>query len=188
MYKFYVSVFVASQMDSTKNKDAEFAYGSGQINPTKAINPGLVYEALAEDYITMLCSLGYDTKKLRLISGDNSSCPKDSKNALPKDLNYPSMAALVSPLKPYDVTFYRTLTNVGFANSTYKANFFFTNLCSMKIKVDPQMLSFNSLYEKKSFVVSVAGADLPVKSMVSASLVWSYDSFSLRSPIIVHTN
>ncbi|XP_059429286.1 subtilisin-like protease SBT4.3 [Corylus avellana] len=61
----------ASQMDSTQNKDAEFAYGSGQINPTKAINPGLVYEALAEDYIKMLCSVGYDTNKLRLISGDN---------------------------------------------------------------------------------------------------------------------
>ncbi|KAK7826148.1 subtilisin-like protease sbt4.3 [Quercus suber] len=48
----------ASPMNATKILAAEFAYGSGQINPTKAVDPGLVYDASKEDYINLLCSLG----------------------------------------------------------------------------------------------------------------------------------
>ena len=64
-------------MNSCKNTQGEFAYGSGHINPVKAINPGLVYEAFKQDYINMLCRMGYDVDKLRTISGDNSTLSRD---------------------------------------------------------------------------------------------------------------
>ncbi|KAF6161087.1 hypothetical protein GIB67_007728 [Kingdonia uniflora] len=41
-------------MNATKNPDGEFAYGAGQINPVKAINPGLIYDAYEDDYVKML--------------------------------------------------------------------------------------------------------------------------------------
>ncbi|KAJ6311826.1 hypothetical protein OIU77_013555 [Salix suchowensis] len=45
----------ASSMSGGLDNDAEFAYGAGHINPVRAINPGLVYDAGPNDYIKFLC-------------------------------------------------------------------------------------------------------------------------------------
>ena len=42
-------------MNANKNLEAEFAYGSGLINPTKAICLGLVYDASKKDNIKIRC-------------------------------------------------------------------------------------------------------------------------------------
>ncbi|KAL0385714.1 UNVERIFIED_CONTAM: Subtilisin-like protease SBT4.3 [Sesamum radiatum] len=55
----------AWRMDPTKDSLAEFSYGTGHIDPVKAVDPGLVYETFTEDYINLLCSLGYNTATLR---------------------------------------------------------------------------------------------------------------------------
>ncbi|RVW56650.1 Subtilisin-like protease SBT4.5 [Vitis vinifera] len=89
-------------LNPTTNPDGVLAYGSGHVDPIKATDTGLVYEALKDDYITMLCSMGYGEHKLRLISRDNSTCPKNSKG-FPKDLNYPSMTVKVVPKEPFKV-------------------------------------------------------------------------------------
>ena len=169
-------------MDPSTNSDSEFAYGSGHINPLKAINPGLVYETLKPDYIKMLCSRGLSDEVLRSISGDNSTCPKSSEKESPKDLNYPSMSAEVKQDTPFKITFNRTVTNVGFPNSVYKANV--SQLQNVSIKVEPAVLSFKSLNEKKSFVITVSGS--AGKPFLSSSLVWSDGKHSVRSPIVVY--
>ncbi|KAI9195943.1 hypothetical protein LWI28_019614 [Acer negundo] len=61
-------------MNSTSNPDGEFGFGTGHIDPVKAISPGLVYEAFEDDYVKFLCSIGYTTTELRSITGDDSSC------------------------------------------------------------------------------------------------------------------
>ncbi|KAL4384596.1 hypothetical protein GQ457_15G029800 [Hibiscus cannabinus] len=104
---------------SSKNSDAELAYGSGHVNPVKAINPGLVYDNAEGDNIRFLCSIGYSEDKIRKISGTNSSCPKTS--TLPRNFNYPTLAALVKAGDSFTVNFQRTVTNVGLATSTYNA-------------------------------------------------------------------
>ncbi|KAK9998734.1 hypothetical protein SO802_018337 [Lithocarpus litseifolius] len=165
----------------------EFAYESGLINPTKAIRPRLVYDASKEDYIKILCGLGYDERKLRHILGANSPCPKVSKKVLPRDLNYSSLTAMVSPSKSFNVSFHRIVRNVGFANSTYNDTAF-TN-SEVKAVVEPEVLFFKSLHEKKSFVVSITEGQrvLPTNfSMASSSLVWSDGSHSVRSLVIVY--
>ncbi|XWS16342.1 hypothetical protein CRYUN_Cryun34aG0077200 [Craigia yunnanensis] len=98
-------MIIAWAMDQSKNQDGEFAYGSGHINPIKAIDPGLVYEAFKEDYIKLMCSIGYAPDSIRAISGDNSSCSESSQNLPSKDLNYPSMTALVPLEKSCTVNF-----------------------------------------------------------------------------------
>ncbi|KAF8380351.1 hypothetical protein HHK36_027836 [Tetracentron sinense] len=62
-------------MDSRKHEDAEFAYGSGHINPLKAVTPGLVFDASEADYIDFLCKQGYNTSTLRLVTGDIAFVP-----------------------------------------------------------------------------------------------------------------
>ncbi|XP_071705464.1 uncharacterized protein [Rutidosis leptorrhynchoides] len=37
--------------------EAEFSFGSGQIDPTKATDPGLVYEISVEDYLQIWCNI-----------------------------------------------------------------------------------------------------------------------------------
>ncbi|CAI0540248.1 unnamed protein product [Linum tenue] len=78
----------------------EFAYGSGQLNPMKAINPGLVYETSAQDDVNLLCNLGYDTDRLRTVTGDkNSSCLARADPSAIKDFNYPSITSVVSAFR-----------------------------------------------------------------------------------------
>ncbi|KAJ6691840.1 PROPROTEIN CONVERTASE SUBTILISIN/KEXIN [Salix purpurea] len=96
-----------------------------------------------------------------------SSCSKAARNTLPRDLNYPSMAAKVAVEESFTIKFHRTVTNVGNANSTYKAKIF--SHSSLKIKVVPEILSFKSWKEKKSFDVTISGRDLTSNSVLSAS-------------------
>ncbi|CAK9137089.1 unnamed protein product [Ilex paraguariensis] len=173
----------AWRMNATKNPDAEFAYGAGHIDPVKASKPGLVYESMKEDYVKMLCNMKYDESKLRKIYGDNTICPKGTKGA-PKDLNYPSMAVRVAGATPFTVQFPRTVTNVGLANSTYKATIIKNS--HLRVIVKPSIISFKSLNEKKSFVVFVNGK--VSDSLESAALVWSDGTHSVRSPIVVFTD
>ncbi|XP_023644696.1 subtilisin-like protease SBT4.3 [Capsella rubella] len=173
----------ATPMNLKKNPEKELAYGSGQINPTKASNPGLVYETETEDYLKMLCAEGFDSRSLTKIAGQNVTC---SERTEVKDLNYPTMTTFVSALDPFNITFRRTVTNVGFPNSTYKASVIPLPQ-EIQINIKPEILSFDFLKEKKSFVVTISGEKLKDGSIVSLSLVWSDGSHRVRSPIVVYS-
>ncbi|CAH2033554.1 unnamed protein product [Thlaspi arvense] len=170
-------------MNGSRNIGEEFAYGSGHVNPIKAADPGLVYETSKEDYLNMLCSLKYTSQALGTISGGNFTCSKESKLTV-RDLNYPSMAAKVSSSS--DITFSRTVTNVGKAGSTYKAQL--SSDPRLSIRVDPNTLSFNSLGEKKSFIVTISRNGLSsISGIAAGSLVWSDGSYSVRSPVVIYS-
>ncbi|CAG7872979.1 unnamed protein product [Brassica rapa] len=172
-------------MNASKNAEAEFAYGSGHVNPTAAVNPGLVYEISKEDYLNMLCSLDYSADGISILAGGDFTCSEESKVTV-RDLNYPSMTAKVSASSSSDITFSRTVTNVGKDGSTYKAKL--SGDPKLNINVDPETLSFESSGDKKSFTVTVSGNSLAgISGIVSASLVWSDGSHNVRSPIVVYT-
>ncbi|XP_026383186.1 subtilisin-like protease SBT4.13 [Papaver somniferum] len=174
----------AFAMKNTKTSDAEFAYGSGQIDPVKALNPGLVYDAHADDYVQFLCGMGYDSFTIKLIT--NSTCPgKGATTVQPRNLNYPSFGSQVEVGKKINLKFTRTMTNVGTPNSTYKAKI--TSDDRIAVSVEPKALHFKSLNEKKSFVVSVVGDGLGSGEMARVSLVWSDEVHIVRSPIVVYS-
>ncbi|XP_019095874.1 PREDICTED: subtilisin-like protease SBT4.3 [Camelina sativa] len=170
-------------MNLKKNPDQEFAYGSGQINPTKASDPGLVYEVETEDYLKMLCAEGFDSRSLTKISRRNITCLERTEV---KDLNYPTMTTFVPPLDPFNVTFRRIVTNVGLPNSTYNASVVPLRQ-EIRINIEPETLSFGFLKEKKSFIVTISGEKLKDGSLVSSSLEWSDGSHSVRSPIVAYS-
>ncbi|KAB2063926.1 hypothetical protein ES319_A10G252100v1 [Gossypium barbadense] len=170
-------------MSPKTNTDLEFAYGSGLINPSSAIDPGLVYDTGEIDYIKYLCGQGYSSKQLRLVTGDNRTGCTKATNGSALDLNYPTFALVVS-LSGDDTyfsrDFHRTVTNVGSPVSTYNA--IINAPKELDIKVKPNVLSFKSIGEKKSFVVTVAvKVGLPT---VSGTLVWDDGVHKVRSPVV----
>ncbi|XP_059457644.1 cucumisin-like isoform X3 [Corylus avellana] len=171
----------AVPMSAKKNSDAEYAYGAGNINPLKAINPGLIYDIGALDYIKFLCGEGYNTKLLHLVTGDNSSCSRTTEGIV-FDLNYPTFSILLSSSKSFSQVYHRTVTNVGSPTSTYKA-IVVSSQVGLRIKVNPSVLAFKSLGQKLSFALTIEGTTN--KDIVSSSLVWDDGTFQVRSPIVV---
>ncbi|KAH0465902.1 hypothetical protein IEQ34_006005 [Dendrobium chrysotoxum] len=176
-------ITTAYVMSSTKNVEAELAYGAGHINPLAALSPGLIYDAQEIDYIKILCGEGYITTILRLITGDQSSCAS-ANNGTVLDLNYPTFALQTQHGESFSTSFRRTVTNVGVSNSTYYAA---VNAPSnLKINVEPNVLSFEALLEKKSFSVKLEGD--AYKTIISGVLIWSDGIHNVRSPIVVYTS
>ncbi|KAM5551579.1 hypothetical protein ABKV19_026428 [Rosa sericea] len=176
-------ITTAKSMSAKTSPDAEFAYGAGLINPSRAPYPGLVYDLDEQDYIDFLCSQGYSGKLLQAITGNKTNCSSKSNNGTANDLNYPSFALSIKDPKFVNGVFHRTVTNVGSSNSTYRVKV--VAPLGLKINVNPSVLSFTSLGQKKSFVVTIKG---PIKksNLVSASLVWDDGVFQVRSPIVVY--
>lgn len=179
----YIFFWAAYPLTNEINTDAEFAYGSGHIDPIRAINPGLVYDAGEIDYVEFLCGQGYSTKSLRLVTGDKSSCSKVQKIRA-SDLNYPSFALSTSSRKTITRVFHRTVTNVGSPDSTYKATMKAPK--GLKFKVKPSTLSFESIGQQKSFVLKVRAKVEENRHMISGALVWDDGERQVRSPIVVY--
>lgn len=178
--------FAATVIDSSRHEDLEFAYGSGQINPAHAINPGLVYDANDTDYINFLCKQGYNTATVRLITGDNSSVCTSTLIGRAWDLNYPSFSLAVEDGMSINGVFTRTVTNVGSANSTYTVLRY--SPPSFSITVEPQVLSFSSLGEKKSYTVQITGGTISQQKIMSGAIIWTdnYRQYVVRSPVAVY--
>ncbi|KAI3756476.1 hypothetical protein L1987_56297 [Smallanthus sonchifolius] len=100
--------------DETELRADVFAIGSGHVNPTKANDPGLVFDIEPDDYIPYLCGLGYTSQQVGIIVTRKVSC---AKTILEGQLNYPSFAMTLK--RGENKTYSRTVTNVGEANSTY---------------------------------------------------------------------
>jgi hypothetical protein len=170
-------------MSAETNPEAEFGYGSGHINPVKAINPGLIYDAGEEDYVRFLCGQGYSNKQLRLVKGDDSSCSEVTKEAV-WNLNYPSLGLSVRSGHSITRVFHRIVTNVGSPESSYKAIVKAPN--GLKIKVTPKALRFKYVGQIKSFVVAVK-AKLG-ETAISGALIWDDGEHQVRSPVVAHVS
>ncbi|GJV37151.1 subtilisin-like protease SBT1.2 [Tanacetum coccineum] len=68
-----------------------FAIGSGHVNPSKANDPGLVFDIQQDDYIPYLCGLGHTPKQVQMIvkKGDVEGIHlmKKGRRAEAKDMN-----------------------------------------------------------------------------------------------------
>ncbi|KAL6991320.1 hypothetical protein U1Q18_009437 [Sarracenia purpurea var. burkii] len=130
--------------DASDNPTNPFQLGSDHLRPTKAVDPGLVYDASYADYLLFLCSTGVPNLD------PSFKCLNVSMEA--RNLNYPSLA--ISDLNG-TITVKRTVTNVGDGNSK---SVYFAQVrppSEFSIKVSPHVLSFTRIGEKKSFTITV---------------------------------
>lgn len=167
-----------------------YDYGAGHVHPTGALDPGLVFEAGEDDYLSFLCNYGYNASKIKLITSSlpaGFSCAANaSSKDLISDLNYPSIA--VSGLGGKaggSRTVTRAVTNVGAQEeATYTVAV--SAPAGLDVKVTPSKLEFTRSVKKLTFQVSFSGrSDAAAKGGLSGSITWSDGKHTVRSPFVV---
>ncbi|XP_038721936.1 subtilisin-like protease SBT5.6 [Tripterygium wilfordii] len=145
-----------------------FAYGSGHLRPEKAADPGLVYDISYTDYLIYLCSGGLkNINKIKKFDV-NFDCPD---TLIPLyNLNYPQLAL---PDISETITVERTVTNVGNPNSVYV--FHVSAPTGFRVTASTEILEFDHLRQKKSFVIEVTPIDT-AGSLLKGD--YSYGSYS----------
>lgn len=175
-------------MSSRVNHDAEFAYGAGQVNPSKALNPGLIYDMDEMTYIQFLCREGYKGPSLAVLVGSKSvNC--SSLIPLPgaDALNYPTMQlSLKNTKKAAVAVFRRRVTNVGRAGSVYNATIVAPS--GVEITVKPTSLTFSPAVQRRSFKVVVKAKAMSYGNILSGSLTWRSSRYVVRSPIVIYSS
>ncbi|KAL0305160.1 UNVERIFIED_CONTAM: Subtilisin-like protease SBT4.14 [Sesamum calycinum] len=176
----------AKQMSSKVDKDAEFAYGSGHLDPTRAVDPGLVYDMNDLSYIQFLCHEGYDGASIGSLVGQGTvNCSKLLPSNGADAINYPTMQlALKSNKEPTAGVFRRRVTNVGPNVSVYNATI--KAPAGVEIAVKPATLSFSKAARSRSFKVVVKAKPMNNVLTLSGSITWKSSRHSVRSPIVIY--
>ncbi|KAI3691582.1 hypothetical protein L6452_31378 [Arctium lappa] len=158
-----------------------FAIGAGHVNPSKANDPGLIFDIQSNDYIPYLCGLGYTSKQVGVIVQKRVTCSKVIPEA---QLNYPSFAVTLAAGD--EKTYTRTVTNVGEANSTYTVTIDSVPT-GLTLGVGPAELKFTELNQKLTYeVYFIRDSKSEVKtSYAEGSMTWSYGKYSVRTPFSI---
>ncbi|XP_002511771.2 subtilisin-like protease SBT4.14 [Ricinus communis] len=176
----------AKPMSARVNSEAEFAYGAGQLNPSRARSPGLVYDMDEMSYIQFLCHEGYTGSSLAVLIGSKSINCSSLLPGLGYDaINYPTMhLSARNDKQPTIGVFRRTVTNVGPSTSFYNATIKAPK--GVEITVVPASLSFSRTLQKRSFKVVVKAKPMSSGQILSGSVAWKSSRHVVRSPIVVY--
>ncbi|CAN0921360.1 Subtilisin-like protease SBT4.14 [Linum grandiflorum] len=168
------SAILTTAQPMRNEEDAEFAYGAGQLNPSRARSPGLVYDMDEMSYVQFLCHEGYKGSSLSVLVGSKSvNCSSMIPGMGYDALNYPTIQMKVKN-KATTASFQRRVTNVADGGPypiVYNATIRSTK--GVEIMVKPMSLSFSRANEEKSFrVVVKAEAIEGYSGIVSGEIVW----------------
>ncbi|PIN26150.1 Tripeptidyl-peptidase II [Handroanthus impetiginosus] len=183
----------ANPLDNTNQpiKDMAFNYraatplgiGSGLVDPNRALDPGLIYDASPQDLVNLVCSMNFTREQTQTIVRLKYNCSNPS-----SDLNYPSFVALFSLAERGMMltrTFQRIVTNVG--NGAAKYTFKLEVPENTTIRIQPQTLVFRKKYEKQRYSLTIRyRADIDVQNR-PGSISWIEENgkYIVRSPIMV---
>ncbi|PNT66317.1 hypothetical protein BRADI_3g10058v3 [Brachypodium distachyon] len=158
------------QAEGVPRKVADpFDFGGGQIDPDRAVDPGLVYDVDPREFNSFFnCTLGF-----------SEGCDSYDLN-----LNLPSIA--VPNLKDH-VTVRRTVINVGPVEATYRVAVAAPS--GVEVYVDPSIISFTrSSSRNATFMVTFTARQRVQGGYTFGSLTWSDGSTHLvRIPVAVRT-
>lgn len=164
-------------VDPEGRKGNVFDYGAGFLDPTRVLDPGLVYNTQPTDYKSFLCSIGYDEKTLRLITKDNSTCDRTFKTATA--LNYPSITI---PNLKGGFSVVRTVTNVGEPKSIYQA--VISSPVGVNVTVVPWRLVFTKYGQKIRFTLHFRVTS-PFEGYSFGFLAWRGTNSRVFTPLVV---
>ncbi|KAK4428951.1 Subtilisin-like protease SBT3 [Sesamum alatum] len=157
--------------------------GAGQVDPNRALDPGLIYDATPQDYVNLVCALNYTREQTKSIIRSSYNCSSPS-----TDLNYPAFVALYDPLQERTTLtqkFQRTVTNMGDGATTYKVKV--KRPKDSVITVSPERLVFQKKNEKKRFSLTIRYKTYDEYVINHGSITWVEENgkHTVRSPIVV---
>jgi hypothetical protein len=153
-----------------------FNAGAGFVNPNAAMNPGLVYDSSAAEWLAFVCGTGQIP---------TANCTAAGVTPInPTDLNAPSIAvSRGTESAPYTVT--RRVTNVGPASS-YTATI--SPVTGYSVVVTPSVLEIGA-GETKSFTVTFTRTGdtttAPFDTYRFGALTWSDGTHNVRIPMAI---
>ncbi|KAF5775046.1 putative cucumisin [Helianthus annuus] len=158
-----------------------FAIGAGHVNPSKASDPGLIFDIQPDDYIPYLCGLGYTSKQVGVIVQKRVTCTEVIPEA---QLNYPSFAVTLGPGEIKNFT--RTVTNVGEANSTYTIKSVALPI-GLDLEVGPAELQFSKVNQNLTYQVMFIRdkTQEPQAPYGEGFMLWTSDKHTVRTPFSV---
>ncbi|RZC85416.1 hypothetical protein C5167_041602 [Papaver somniferum] len=162
-----------------------FQHGSGHVDPNRALNPGLVYDIVPNDYEAFLCSIGYDADQISVfVSGKKTVDCKSIGLSSPGDLNYPSFSAVFKSGSD-TVKYKRVVKNVGSsANAVYKLKIR-SRTPFVKISVSPTKLVFSKDTTSLSYEITFESrlTDMDTAKEAFGSIEWYDGVHVVKSPI-----
>ncbi|KAL3522601.1 hypothetical protein ACH5RR_015435, partial [Cinchona calisaya] len=156
--------------DENGNVATPFRYGAGHFQPSKAIDPGLVYDANFTDYLLFLCNSGIDNVY-------KFKCPNEFPS--PSNLNYPSVA--VSRFQDSTIV-ERTVKNVGDVPSVYYVSI--KPPVGYSVEIFPTTLVFRNVGQARSFRITITKTSRQTDAFVFGWYQWSDGTHVARSPIV----
>nr|XP_017234564.1 PREDICTED: subtilisin-like protease SBT1.2 [Daucus carota subsp. sativus] len=157
-----------------------FAIGAGHVNPSKANNPGLVYDIHPDEYIPYLCGLGYTNDQVGVITQRPINCTNET--SIPEaQLNYPSFSITLASINQ---TYTRTMTNVGEPNSSYYIEIIPPK--GVLVTVNPTSLDFTEANQQLTYRVTFGRSTETIYTQYAQGfLKWTSTHHTVRSPISV---
>ncbi|GER44192.1 subtilase [Striga asiatica] len=169
-------------LDENLNPADILAVGAGHVNPSRAIDPGLVYDIEMEDYNAYICGLGYTKEQVEIITQDPTvNCTTRIEQG---QLNYPTFSVLLGP----STTFSSTVTNVGERVASYFVKIFTPQFVDIVVK--PRKLHFTRLNQKATYRMTFSWSNSRIiwsnSSMFTQGfLLWKSAKHTVKSVIIV---
>nr|CAB3458369.1 unnamed protein product [Digitaria exilis] len=155
-----------------------FAAGAGHVRPQLAMDPGLVYDAGARDFVDFLCALNYTTEQIRQFAPDMATCTRELPGGA-AGLNYPSFVVVFDGRT--DVrTLTRTVTKVSQEAERYQVNVSAPE--HVNVTVTPATLEFKEQYEKRSYTVEF-GSKATSPEWEFGHIIWENEKHRVRSPV-----
>ncbi|OEL20566.1 Subtilisin-like protease SBT1.7 [Dichanthelium oligosanthes] len=163
------------------------AAGAGLVRPQQALDPGLVYDAVEQDYVDFLCTLNYTAAQIRMFVPGFAGCTRTLRGGV-GGLNYPSFVVDFS--KGTDVhVLTRTVTKASEGPETYTVRIVASDQL-VAVTVTPATLEFGKQNETKSYTVvfrsksSSAGVHGAARMTQFGHIVWENDVHRVRSPVV----
>ncbi|MFT7722135.1 MAG: S8 family serine peptidase [Roseateles sp.] len=148
-----------------------WAQGAGHIDPQKAADPGLVYNAGKNDWVKYQCKVN------RAAVTPASDCSTIGTLDETYNLNLPSITV---GMVTGNAVVSRSVTNVGASAATYQAAV--TAPPGFTASVSPTTLTLNP-GETKSFTMTISPSGAAEGVWQFGQLVWSDGTHTVRSPI-----